>query len=115
MAARRIPLFCAIGASLLAVRAWAVELPVIRLDTVFPPGGKAGSEVDVAITGADLDEAKELHFSNPGITAKPKDKRFAVKIAPNVRPGIYDVRVAGLLGISNPRAFVVSDLPQAIK
>ncbi|MEP6672618.1 MAG: PPC domain-containing protein [Chthoniobacter sp.] len=116
MAARSTPLLGAIvAACLLATRAWAVELPVIRLDTVFPPGGKAGSEVEVAITGADLEEAKELHFSNPGITAEQKDKKFVVKIAPGVPVGVYDVRVAGLLGISNPRAFVVGDLPQASK
>src|SRR5439155_1472556 len=33
----------------------------------------------------------------------------------DVPPGVYDVRVAGLLGISNPRAFVVGDLPQVVK
>src|SRR5580704_9223815 len=115
MAARRTPSLCLLAACLFAMRTWAVELPVIRLDTISPPGGKAGSDVEVAITGADLDEAKELHFSNPGITAEPKDKRFVVKIAPGVPPGVYDVRVSGLLGISNPRAFVVGDLPQAVK
>ena len=93
----------------------AAELPVIRLDSIFPPGGKAGTEVDAAITGADLDDAKALHFSHPGITAEPKEKRFVVKIAPDVPPGIYDARVSGLLGVSNPRAFVVSDLPQTTK
>ena len=97
---------------LLATTTFAAELPVIRLDTIFPPGGQAGSEVEVTIAGADLDEAKELHFSTPGVTAEAKDKKFVVKIAPDVRPGIYDVRVSGLLGISNPRAFVIGDLPQ---
>ena len=33
------------------------QLPVARLFTVFPPGGKAGSQFEVALTGADLDEA----------------------------------------------------------
>ncbi|HSI14728.1 MAG TPA: PPC domain-containing protein [Chthoniobacter sp.] len=115
MVARRPPILCAFVACSSFPHPWAAELPVIRLDTVNPPGGKAGSEVEVGITGADLDEAKELHFSNPGITAEPKDKRFVVKIAPNVPPGIYDVRATGLLGISNPRAFVVGDLPQTTK
>lgn len=93
----------------------AAELPSIRLDTIFPPGGKAGTEVDAAITGADLDEAKAIHFSHPGITAEAKEKRFIIKIAPDVPPGVYDARVTGLLGISNPRAFVVSDLPQSVE
>src|SRR3954451_21387805 len=85
---------------LVAATGFALDLPSIRLDSVYPPGGKAGSEVDAAVTGADLDEAKGLHFSHPGITAEPKEKRFLIKIAPDVPPGIYDVRVSGLLGIS---------------
>src|SRR5258708_7409805 len=97
--------------ALLCARAVAVEMPAPRLDSVFPPGGQAGTQVDVALAGADLDEAKALNFSHPGITAELKEKRFIVTIGPKVPPGIYDVRACGLLGISNPRAFVVGDLP----
>lgn len=31
--------------------------------SVFPPGAKAGTAVDVTITGSDLDEASALVFS----------------------------------------------------
>ncbi len=92
------------------------ELPVARLDTVFPPGGKSGSEIDLVATGADLDEASALHFTHPGITATLKpDKHFAVTIAPDVPPGLYDIRVSGALGVSNPRTFVVGELPEIVK
>ena len=91
---------------------WA-DLPAVALTAVTPPGGKAGSEVEVALTGSDLDEAKALHFTHAGITAVVKEKKFLVKIAPEVPAGIYDVRVSGKFGISNPRAFVVGDLPEA--
>ncbi len=109
-----------LGAALVSVAFFighssAAELPVIRLDTIFPPGGKAGSEVEIGITGAELDQPTGLHFSHPGITAQPKDKRFVIKVAPEVPPGIYDARVAGLLGVSNPRAFVVGNLPEIAK
>ena len=91
------------------------ELPVARLDTIFPPGGKAGSVVEATITGNDLDGADTLCFSAPGITAALKsDKHFDVTISSEVRPGIYDVRVAGALGVSNPRCFVVGDLPEVV-
>ena len=99
------------------------ELPVVRLLTVFPPGGKIGSQVEVALSGADLDEASQLHFSHTGITAKqkvgetnglPEANKFLVNIAAGVPPGIYEARVVGRFGISNPRAFVVSDLPETI-
>jgi len=99
------------GASL-----FAVELPAIQLSTVFPPGGKAGSEVEVGITGAELEETSAMRFSHPGITAKLKTaNRFVVTIAPDVPPGIYDARIVGLSGISNPRAFVVGDQAEILK
>src|SRR2546426_656175 len=99
------------------------QLPVARLFTVFPPGGKGGSQFEVSLTGADLDEANQLHFSDTGITAKqkvgetnglPEANKFLVTIATNVTPGVYEARVVGRFGISNPRAFGVSDLPESI-
>ena len=91
------------------------ELPAITLATVMPPSGRSGAKVEVAVTGANLDEADALHFSHPGITAKAMEKKFAVLIATDVPPGIYDVRVSGKLGVSNPRAFVVGDLPELVE
>lgn len=99
------------------------ELPLARLLTIFPPGGKAGNHVEVTLTGADLDEANQLHFSHPDITARhklretdglPEANKFLVTIATNVTPGVYEARVVGRFGISNPRSFVVSDLPETI-
>jgi len=99
------------------------ELPVARLLTVFPPGGKVDSQFEVGLTGADLDEANQLHFSHTGITAKqkmgetngqPEANKFLVTIATSVPPGVYEARVVGRFGISNPRSFVVSDLPETI-
>lgn len=115
MILRRSPILSATIAALLAARSFAADLPSARLDSIFPPGGKAGTEVEAAIAGAELDAAKGLHFSHPGITATPKDKRFVIRIAPDVPPRIYDVRVSALLGISNPRAFVVGDLPHLVE
>jgi hypothetical protein len=91
------------------------ELPLTRLQTVFPPGGMAGATIEVSVTGTDLDDANAIHFSIAGITATPKlaasgqpeANRFLVKIAAGVPPGIYDARVTGRFGISNPRAFAV--------
>jgi hypothetical protein len=108
---------------LLGQRSLLAQLPVARLFTVFPPGGKAGAQVEVELTGADLDEAGQLHFSDPAITAKqkigdttglPEPNKFVVSITTNVSPGIYEARVAGRFGISNPRSFVVSELREAI-
>ncbi len=97
------------------------QLPQAQLDSIYPPGGKAGSQVDVKITGKDLEEAYQLRFSHDGITAEPRrnepndvepnpkpiDNQFIVKIADNVPPGIYEVSAVGRFGISNTRAFIV--------
>src|SRR5439155_21228256 len=40
--------------------------------------------------------------------------KFLVTIASNMPPGVYEARVVGRFGISNPRSFVVSDLPEAM-
>lgn len=105
------------------------QLPYATLKTIFPPGGKAGTEVDLKITGDHLYEAKELHFSHAGIKAAPKmaepdmfhkaayplPGEFKLSIDKNVPPGIYEVRVVSRFGISNPRAFAVSDREELIQ
>lgn len=80
---------------------------MLRLDSVYPPAAKIGTEVDVALVVAD-GEAKELHFSHPGLRATWKEKgRFTVSVAPEVPVGEYEVCASGSLGLSNPRSFVV--------
>lgn len=68
----------------------------------------------MSLTGLALDEAV-LRFSHPGITAvrdAQKPLSFAVSVAANVPAGLYDVRAAGLHGVSNPRRFEVGSLPE---
>jgi hypothetical protein len=97
------------------------QLPVARLYSVFPPGAKVATTVDVTISGDDLEKASALHLSHPGITAvqktqapalgetgpQPTPNQFTVTVAPEVQPGLYEVRASGKYGVSNPRAFVV--------
>src|SRR5579862_224180 len=45
-------------------------LPSPRLLQVMPPGGKAGSTVEITLSGQDLDEAHSLKFSQPGIKSE---------------------------------------------
>jgi hypothetical protein len=90
------------------------ELPIARITQVLPPGGRAGTSFEVTVTGADLDEAAPLHFSNRGISATPtgSGNKFNVTIASNTPPGVYEMRFLGRFGLSNPRAFVVGSLPE---
>ena len=85
------------------------NLPVAQLTSVFPFGGKPGGKTEVTLSGADLDEVTQLHFSHPGITAKPKTapspikgrpeqalaNQFVVTIAGDVPRGLYEARAIG--------------------
>src|SRR6056297_459310 len=100
------------------------QLPATRLDLISPAAGKTGSEIEVTVTGAELDESDQLVFTNPGITAtqnvsdadevdptpQPIPRQFSVKIASGVPPGVYEVRAIGPLGATNPRHFAVGNL-----
>jgi hypothetical protein len=102
------------------------QLPVARLNSVFPAGGKLGTSFEVTITGTDLELAGKLLFTHPGITATPKTRdpnpfeqgpqpvpnTFTVKIDAAVPPGWYELRTIGKFGVSNSRAFLVDDLDE---
>ena len=129
IAAIRLTAACA---ALLAagVQSALAQLPVTQLFAVSPPGGKAGAPVDLTLSaGADLDGVSQLYFSHPGITAaqkmtppgllpialEPLPGQFTVTIAPDVPPGVYDVRAVGTFGMSNPRSFVVGDMNEVLE
>jgi hypothetical protein len=102
------------------------QLPRPRLENIRPLGAQAGGQTELAIAGTDLDEAHQLIFSHAGIAAtpvtgpptmfhpepRPTGDRFVVTVAPDVPPGIYDVRVVGALGVSNARRFEVGPWPR---
>lgn len=97
------------------------QLPQTRITSIFPPGGQQGTTVDLTVGGGtDLDEIDLMVFSHPGITAVQKSdgngapvaNTFTVGVSADVAPGLYDVRVKGLFGVSNPRLFRVDTLPE---
>ncbi len=121
---------CGLAAALLAALAAEAQVPQPRLTSTQPTGAKAGTSIDLKLTGGlDLDTADRLVFSHPGITAEPvilpsdrlwpEGKRvaatFKVKVAADVPSGIYEVRAAGYFGISNGRRFVVGDQEEALE
>ena len=115
---KRILLF---GLSLFVSATATAQLPQIRITAVFPPGAQRGTSVDVTITaGSDLDEASELVFTHPGLKAVPKldgngnaiANQFTVAVDSAIEPGLYDVRLRGLFGVSNPRIFRIDTIPE---
>lgn len=94
----------------------AADLPLTRLDSVSPAAATPGKEVDLTVAGADFDGVDTLWFSHPGISAVfLKDKTFKAKVSPEVPEGVYDVRVVGSNGASNPRGFFVDRVSTAAK
>jgi Bacterial pre-peptidase C-terminal domain len=113
------------------------ELPQPRIKTVMPCGARAGTTVEVAFAGTDIESPESLFASHPGIQAehlgtqaappesnkKPTQKpepqlfisRWKVTVAASVPLGNHDVRLVNQWGISNPRIFVVGDLNEALE
>ena len=103
--------------------AQSVCLPAPRLLTTMPMGGQVGTSVEVTIGGQNLDDADELSFSHPGLTAtrkldasgKPIPSRYVVTIADDCPAGIHEARVMSRLGVSSSRVFNVGTLPEATR
>jgi len=108
----------------------SAQVPQPKLSATHPTGAKAGTTVEVRVTGGvDTDFAEGLVFSHPGIKAepvllpsdrfypkgRPAPDLFKVSVAGDVPPGIYDVRVSGHFGLSNTRRFVVGDSPESLE
>jgi hypothetical protein len=92
------------------------QLPMPRLNSIFPCGARQGTTVECTVAGGDLDGATGLYFSHPGIRAEPAGpNKFKVTVAKDVPVGKYDVRVIAKPGLSNFRAFVVGDWPEVIE
>lgn len=114
-------------------------LPSPRLLLVTPPGARAGTSVEVTLTGTDLESPDRLVFSHPdikaepvaapeppkpapgkappprprrGMTGTPTVTKFKVTVPAGVPLGMHDVRLVNKWGVSNPRAFVVGDLAE---
>lgn len=126
----RRTLWLAVIAGFLAIAPAAfAQLPAAKLLELFPAGGNPGKSFDVTIYGVDLDDAQQLTFSHPGITAaqkmaelgpfdkapQPLPNTFVVTVAGNVPLGVYEAHVTGKYGLSNPRSFTIGDIPEALE
>ncbi|HEY1861355.1 MAG TPA: pre-peptidase C-terminal domain-containing protein [Gemmataceae bacterium] len=101
--------FIAIVLCLLAASSARADLPAVRFDRLTPLGGAAGSTVELEIAGVDLEGVESLLFDHPGLKSEfVKERHFRLRIAADVPPGTYDVRLVGRFGVSNPRLFSVS-------
>lgn len=111
------------AAFLLVVSSSVYAQPIPRLTVLTPAGGQAGTTVQLTLAGVDLDTTTSLMISTPGIIAErtPDPKKagtflpnqFTLKIPKDLQSGTIDIRAVGLFGITNPRSFVVGELPES--
>ncbi len=101
--------------------AQSVCLPLPRLLTTMPMGGKPGTQVELTITGENIDGAGELIFTHPSLSATPirdangkaEPNKYMVSIATDAPIGIHEARLMTRLGISSSRVFSVGTLKEA--
>ena len=106
---------------ILSISSASAFMPNPDLLVVSPSVAKAGSTIEVTISGKELDEAKGLRFSDDRIKAepvmlpadefhpkpRPVDGKFTVTVPADVEPGVYEVRSRGYFGLSTGRPFLV--------
>lgn len=104
------------ASSLILIQSRA-QLPLTKLNWVFPQGLRVDTTNELTVSGSDLDEPVGLHFSDPRITATPKPGNaavFTVAVPSEVPVGFVDVRFVGRFGVSNPRALAIGDRPEFV-
>ena len=102
------------------VHAQSVCLPLPRLLTTMPMGGTVGTQMEITITGENIEDVSELMFTHPGLTAtpmldangQPEANKYMVTIAADCPTGIHEARLMTRLGISSARVFCVDTLPE---
>jgi hypothetical protein len=83
------------------------------LSNVLPPGGQRGTELELTLSGSRLGDAREILWYQPGIetvgieTVDDNNAKAKIRIAPDARLGLYDLRVRTATGLSHLRTFTV--------
>jgi len=117
--------------------------PAPYLSYLTPLAVTRGATIEVTFAGTDLEDPVVLVFDHPGLIAKPiipptppappapkaepgkpapmappapprpPVTKFIITAAADVPFGWHDARLIGRFGVSNPRAFLVSGVPEA--
>lgn len=103
--------------------AQSVCLPLPRLLTTMPMGGSVGTQVEIAISGENIEDITQMIFTHPGLTAAPKldangqseANKYIVTIAADCPTGIHEARLMSRLGISSARVFCVDTMPEVTR
>lgn len=112
---KRVP--AAFGLAALVLSGGILKAASPDFNSTIPRGGKVGSEVKIKVSGNRLDDAEEILFHGPGLSAKDlkvvngKTLEVTLAIAPDCRLGEHHFRIRCRSGISYARNFWVSQFP----
>ena len=137
LSALRLPVkYCFLFLSILLITANYANAQVVpALSSLSAQGAQQGQNVEVILTGKNLDTATAVWFSGSGITAEirqetqqaavlfngagisgrvPTDVQLvaSLTIAPDAPLGIQQVRIVTPYGVSNAQNFVIGNLPE---
>ncbi|MBI3864090.1 MAG: PPC domain-containing protein, partial [Planctomycetia bacterium] len=88
------------------------------LGGLTPRGAQRGTEIEVVLSGGQLNDAQEVLFYEPGIevakleVVNPTTVKVLFKIAPECMLGSHRLRVRTATGVSDLRPFFVGALPE---
>lgn len=88
------------------------------LNSIVPQGGRRGSEAEVQLSGARLDDAEDILFYSPGVQLKKLDPvngnsvKATLAIAADCRLGTHALRVRTASGITEMMLFSVGSLKE---
>ncbi|MFN3651177.1 MAG: pre-peptidase C-terminal domain-containing protein [Armatimonadota bacterium] len=110
-----------LGAVCLALGPLPAAAQAPSLNAVYPPGGKAGTEVTAAVSGAALTEVREVLVSGSGVSASPgmggaaASLPIQLTIAADAPVGPREIRVVTAKGVSNAGRIWVGLYPDALE
>lgn len=106
----------------ISVLSWSSASPVWSaapdLGGMSPRGVQRGTEVEVLLTGARLEDTQEIVFHEPGISVSklevvnPTTVKVLLKVAPDCQLGAHRLRIRTATGLTSLRALLVGNLPQ---
>lgn len=86
------------------------------LSTVFPAGGQAGQQVEITVSGGNLQSLRTLHCNVPGMRCeKLEASRFRLTIPADALPGVCDLWAESESGVSAPRTFVIGNREELLE
>src|SRR5947207_13063777 len=120
VSSHRLPLLSCgfLFTALLALAAQPARAASPSLGGLTPRGAQRGTEVEVVLSGGQLDDAQEVLFYETGIevakleVVNPTTVKALFKIAPDCLLGSHRLRLRTATGISDLRPFLVGALPE---